>query len=793
MADQIPSNHNLTTTDFDSLPIPPLDPTIFSDPFISDVAGPLDGDIDDLDFTFDDLYLSFDSEDFLYSFPTQMDPPGWDPLLFSTDSSTGVPTVPTSDGFCQISGDQSSSDSRILNVSSPVSCQVSGDQISDVAEFLNISPPDSSQESRHKESDVGRFLNYNSPESKTHNVEVSGPVSSQGSGLSGSVVSEALNHLSPDSGNCNRLETASPEFTNNSINGVVDQTIKLEEEGNNNCLLKRKKESEDVKTESRTSKYRRPNAEDNSVPQYGFSAIEEEEEKRKARLMRNRESAQLSRQRKKHYVEELEDKVRTMHSTIQDLNTRISFIMAENASLRQQLSGGAAMCPPPVPLPGMYSRLPMPPMGYPWIPCAPYVVNPQVSEIPRVPIPKLKPQQPSPAPKAKKVETRKSKGKTKKVASISFLGFFFFIMLFGGFVPMVNVKFGGIWDTYNVGNRFYEQHRGRVLAVNRHLNGSDKNIAIGLSNGRFGFKSNFTKTIHYGRGHIAGAESNVGQKEGSQPISGSDEFARPCNSSEPLVASLYVPRNDKLVKIDGNLIIHSVLASERSLAFRKDSGTKSSEETGLAVAGNMAPAIPLTVRNDGRNPHLYKNPSECQRALDSGPADKDNSKSALPEGKVQQWFLEDLAGPMLSSGLCTEVFQFDVLPATGAIVPATSVMIVSAELTPNATTHLVKGRNRRILHRAPIPLPSSRTITKDNDMGSSNPEKENFHGNNSLPSMVVSVLVDPREASYIDNDNVMEPKSLSRIFVVVLIDSIKYVTYSCMIPLKGAGAPLVTA
>ncbi|KAL6965809.1 hypothetical protein U1Q18_036870, partial [Sarracenia purpurea var. burkii] len=103
MADQIPSNPNLTTTYFDSLPIPPLEPTIFSETFISDVAGPLDGDINDLDFTFDDLYLSFDSEDFLNSFATQMDPSGWDLLLFSTDSSTGVPTVPTSDGFCQIS------------------------------------------------------------------------------------------------------------------------------------------------------------------------------------------------------------------------------------------------------------------------------------------------------------------------------------------------------------------------------------------------------------------------------------------------------------------------------------------------------------------------------------------------------------------------------------------------------------------------------------------------------------------------------------------------------------------
>ena len=43
--------------------------------------------------------------------------------------------------------------------------------------------------------------------------------------------------------------------------------------------------------------------------------------------------------------------------------------------------------------------------------------------------------------------------------------------------------------------------------------------------------------------------------------------------------------------------------------------------------------------------------------------------------------------------------------------------------------------------------------------------------------MVVSVLVDPREVGDGDVDGMMRPKSLSWIFVVVLIDSVKYVTY----------------
>lgn len=49
-------------------------------------------------------------------------------------------------------------------------------------------------------------------------------------------------------------------------------------------------------------------------------------------------------------------------------------------------------------------------------------------------------------------------------------------------------------------------------------------------------------------------------------------------------------------------------------------------------------------------------------------------------------------------------------------------------------------------------------------------------------SMVVSVLVDPREVVDSETDRVMpsDRKSLSRIFVVVLLDSVKYVTYSCV-------------
>ena len=143
--------------------------------------------------------------------------------------------------------------------------------------------------------------------------------------------------------------------------------------------------------------------------------------------------------------------------------------------------------------------------------------------------------------------------------------------------------------------------------------------------------------------------------------------------------------------------------------------------------------------------------------------------------------------------MCTEVFQFDVSPASasGAIVPASSVANVSAKQPQNTTRNTqLKGGNRRILHKLPIPLAGSNyNITKEH--GTKNSGKDDFQGNRSVSSMVVSVLVDPREAGDSDVDGVMKPKSLSRIFVVLLIDSVRYVTYSCVLP---RSAPhLVTA
>ncbi|KAH6808363.1 hypothetical protein C2S51_029471 [Perilla frutescens var. frutescens] len=755
----------VVTDDFDSgLSVPPFDSAFFSQQFVDDDGAIVnhhnDVVVDDFDFdfdySFDDLYIPSADEldDLLNPNPSPSlvsgfgSQPGCDANFpqfapnvdqFGAVFKSSCSELRHDAGDGELSGDQSSG---VLNsVSSGlVPHQVSG--------YLNIPSPESNGSNRGASENCGGEVNVSdcpSPESR-------------GSGNCGSNASEESNDRVA------RSVSYSPYSNNRSTRvDVANQKIKVEEPPKNNVsssLLKRKQGCEDLpnKTvESRINKHRKSNGDSENNNNNASGVVSEGEEKRNARLIRNRESAQLSRQRKKHYVDELEEKVKMMHATIQELNAKVSCFMAENATLRQQMGGGGAVPPPPMvaPPPGMY---PHPAMMYPWMPYAPpYMVKPQGSQVPLVPIPRLKRQQTSQAPKvSKNPEGKKNVGpKTKKVPGISFLGLLFFVMLFGGLAPMVNMRYGGVRETLTggesyVGGGLYEKHHGKVLI----LNGSE-------ADGKFGNSS-----LHCG--HDSGGKPNV------------DGVVRLCNGSEPLVASLYVPRNDKLVKIDGNLIIHSVLASEKAMSSFKNGGG----ETGLVVPVGLVPSSPVPgVRSNGvRLPQLP--------ALGSSSVNKDRRQAS--DGTIQQWFREGLSGPMLSSGMCTEVFQFDVSPAKGAIIPATTTASsrnISEEQNQNST-HLSRGRNRRILHDLPIPLPeSSHNIYRQHK--GRNSQKENLKGNDSVSPMVVSVLVDPREAGDADVDGVMGKHSVSKIFVVVLIDSVKYVTYSCMLPFKGSALHLV--
>ena len=82
------------------------------------------------------------------------------------------------------------------------------------------------------------------------------------------------------------------------------------------------------------------------------------DDKKRARLVRNRESAQQSRARKKQYVEELERKCRDLGRANAELRAFASTLMAECAGLRHHLHLATGKPPPP---PG--TVLPHPPPG----------------------------------------------------------------------------------------------------------------------------------------------------------------------------------------------------------------------------------------------------------------------------------------------------------------------------------------------------------------------------------------------------------------------------------------------
>ncbi|CAL5061343.1 unnamed protein product [Urochloa decumbens] len=453
---------------------------------------------------------------------------------------------------------------------------------------------------------------------------------------------------------------------------------------------------------------------------------EEDEAKRRARLVRNRESAHLSRQRKKQYVEELEGKVKAMQATIADLSARISCVTAENAALKQQLGAPAAGAAPPPPMPMYPAVYPLP---MPWMhPAYPM----RGSTVPLVPIPRLKPQQPAPAapePPAKKAR------KTKKVASVSLLGLLCLVMFCGCLIPAVNRMYGSV--DAGEGAAFGPSHHGRVLAVE----GPRDSVLDGID---------------------------------PKP---------PQSASETLPALLYLPKNGKHIKINGNLVIKSIVASEKASSRMSGYDGKSprnqgNEETSLAIPGYVAPleAGDVMVSSTGvKNKLMALAPSNGNMYRED-------------DGLLPQWFSEAMSGPLLSSGVCTEVFQFDVSPSSAhanGIVPVYSNAMSnsSQNFTENLPSRPRTVKNRRISYSEAIPLRGS--TSNDTEHLKTPPKNESFGSTKPVSSVVVSVLADPREAGDGNGEGRISSNSLSRIFVVVLIDSVKYVTYSCVLPFKN--------
>jgi hypothetical protein len=298
--------------------------------------------------------------------------------------------------------------------------------------------------------------------------------------------------------------------------------------------------------------------------------------------------------------------------------------------------------------------------------------------------------------------------------------------------------------------RNFDQPHDRVVSVTNH--------GI-VPKGGF----NYSDMSAVDSGMMMGTEDSAEQKRQSA-----------INSSETLPALLYVPRNGKHVKINGNLIIHSVLASEKAVAHKtskhnSDQAGIDHKETSIAIARHLS------------LPESYLNPQE---------------KSPV-DGPLPQWFREGMAGPILNSGMCSEVFQFDISTAStnsGGVIPAppsvnSSSVNATRKIPTPAPAYYGKLKNRRIMYNEAIPL-TGKTVNNTEPFNRTS-ESSKLPDKKPASSVVVSVLADPREAGDGDSDPRMSPKSLSRIFVVVLLDGVRYVTYSCTLPFKSSSPHLV--
>lgn len=452
-------------------------------------------------------------------------------------------------------------------------------------------------------------------------------------GAEGALSSTSSFVISENSHSGVNYNMASPDSDNSATVGgsevIVDDRKRME--------LKRKNERRDEEVKSESNHLNKTTFDGSGKVQKSFRNIDSGgspfassaenggmDEKRKVRLIRNRESAQLSRQRKKHYVEELEEKAKSMQSMIAELNAKINYVMAENVSLKHKLCGGGGDVPPPGAPPPF---LPVTHMHYPWIPN--YALRPMSgSHVPLLPIPKLQTPRSASATKSKKpekpgsiIKSKKAVTKIKKVASFGLFGILLFVVFLGGFVPGIDNR-----------NEWY-----RKSTSNSYEN--SKSGLIGQSHERVLLEK--TKFCDQGV-HC--------HKNNSK------------NGSHPLLASLYVPRNDKLLKIDGNLIISSVLASEKTITHTssesKSSGTtlssgKGDKETSLAIFRSLT--VSKLGSEVGRKSHTYSIPNKYQKALPPNfmKMYNENVNSIPADRPMKEWFHEASEG---SEGMTNFVY-----------------------------------------------------------------------------------------------------------------------------------------
>ncbi|GMH17793.1 hypothetical protein Nepgr_019634 [Nepenthes gracilis] len=140
--------------------------------------------------------------------------------------------------------------------------------------------------------------------------------------------------------------------------------------------------------------------------------------------------------------------------------------------------------------------------------------------------------------------------------------------------------------------------------------------------------------------------------------------------------------NDKLVNVDGNLIIHSVFATKKARASSATEVKRAGEESSLALVGSSG--LPCST------PRVSLNPGSIVLAAAA-------TIDTVPKGQKP---------PQLKTGRNRRILHVHPIP----LGIASSIGLGSAAATIDTVPkgqkppQLKTGRNRRILHVHPIPL-----------------------------------------------------------------------------------------
>jgi hypothetical protein len=138
-------------------------------------------------------------------------------------------------------------------------------------------------------------------------------------------------------------------------------------------------------------------------------------------------------------------------------------------------------------------------------------------------------------------------------------------------------------------------------------------------------------------GDMSGADS--GTRMGTDDIA-EQKHGPAVNASETLPALLYVPRNGKHVKINGNLVIKSVVASEKASSRIPRSDGKSSVNQGNGETGL---AIPRHVSKLG-SVEVVESAKRITNKLIALPPGDGSSIYREDDELLPQWFSEAMSG-----------------------------------------------------------------------------------------------------------------------------------------------------